>query len=597
MSISLDPIELGEEIIAAEHRRDERLSVTRSLIDGYTSPYFDKVGSGDDSDDASYNPENFGYGYVTRVLPQVTYNNPRWRCQSRRGGPTDVVADAIRLGLDRWVRDIHLSKKLRPTVVDMCVGYGIGMVVVEDHPTFLVGDSPARWPQFKRISPFQHFRDPLALSIEECRYFGHQWIVDKEDLLEFAKGEEGWDVKAIKGIPETSTDDLIHGRTDTNLPDRNQVVCYDLWIRDDSVDGFEPEDGFHGRLVSLAQDGWDSSQFVRIREDRPYYGPKEGPYEILGAHPVTDDPYHLAPLVAIEGQNRSLNRMARAVDDGAARYKRLILVNNTDPAFVEQVRDGEHDLVIQVAGIDKNTVIPVEIGGINDQNLVALELAKGRAERNLGIGDVARGVSQGSNTATEAALADESTDIREDYIKQQVYDFVQGIGYRAAWYLYHDDEIVFPLGHGESLAMGAAPGELLMFQGGEHDDDMGATFDDLELDIEPMSMARASEGLEQRRGMELFQLIVSAAPVIAQTPYIKWDDFLESLGERFNMPDLGDLVDTDMAAQMFGLMAGQPEQPKGRLSKESPAGAPTQLSGVQQGGQLGGQVNAEAMSA
>jgi hypothetical protein len=159
------------------------------------------------------------------------------------------------------------------------------------------------------------------------------------------------------------------------------------------------------------------------------------------------------------------------------------------------------------------------------------------------------------------------------------------IAERVAWYLYHDDDIQFPLGEeaAEELGMGEP-----WFEGGSFEDGSGATFDDLELEIEPLSMERVSEGMIQRRTLEGIQLIGSLVPMMVQAPFVQWPEVINSLGEALNMPDLGDWVDMGMLKKLS--QAGYAQQAsKPMLSRQAGTNPPQGRQRPQGGGAVPGQ--------
>jgi hypothetical protein len=85
------------------------------------------------------------------------------------------------------------------------------------------------------------------------------------------------------------------------------------------------------------------------------------------------------------------------------------------------------------------------------------------------------------------------------------------------------------------------PGDRLIFQGGLYSDYMD--FEQLSLEIEPMSMGRTSEGMMQRRAMELFQItmqLLQIAPQVAQ--YSDLEPLLNLLGDTFNWPQFSKIL-------------------------------------------------------
>lgn len=98
------------------------------------------------------------------------------------------------------------------------------------------------------------------------------------------------------------------------------------------------------------------------------------------------------------------------------------------------------------------------------------------------------------------------------------------------------------------LELGLAPGEEPWFQGGGHSES-GYSFDDLELEIEPYSMERSSEGLVQKRSLEAHQILMGSLPSMQQFPDYPWKDHFAKIGNAMNMPDMADLVTDELLAR------------------------------------------------
>ena len=85
-----------------------------------------------------------------------------------------------------------------------------------------------------------------------------------------------------------------------------------------------------------------------------------------------------------------------------------------------------------------------------------------------------------------------------------------------------------------------------VFQGGATP---GASFGDLELEIDPYSMERTNEGIEHQRALQAFELVTTAAPAMAQTPWINWKMLFDRIGDARNDADFGEIVDANMLKQ------------------------------------------------
>jgi hypothetical protein len=84
---------------------------------------------------------------------------------------------------------------------------------------------------------------------------------------------------------------------------------------------------------------------------------------------------------------------------------------------------------------------------------------------------------------------------------------------------------------------------------------MVGAFEDLDLDIEAMSMERVSEQMVQRRALEVLQIVGNLAGAVIQAPHVKWKDVMSLVGDAMNIPNLGDMIDVNAGKQMQQQMA------------------------------------------
>ena len=555
---------LRSEVESAEKLRDSILNNFSKQTASYHGPWYH-----DSSPKHEYSPENHYFEYISLMVPRLVYDNPRFRVTTRRPGSQRVTADAIRHGLNRWIRDTNFKAPLRSVAADCLFNFGVIMTTQDQNKTVQAkaneDEATPMWPKCERISQRMFFVDPQAQSFDSARYTGHKFYRDKDDLLKFARDnkESGWNPDAIEDLSSTGkseSEDLFYDHH--HHVDRDEIALYEIWVKDHELDDSPgASEGFNGTIFTLAVAQTDSGGEVSemVRDPRPYYGPRWGPYSLFGVYEVPDHVYPLAPLIAVQGQVEDLNVHSSTVSDSADAYKRLVLTDSTDPKFAQKIKDGQHNYVIPIAGLEKSKMAQVEVGGVTAQQLQYLELAKDRLDRNSGMHDAMRGNVAGRGTATEVSVAAESATIRVSYIKQRFQHSVEKVCQTVAWYMYHDDRVVFPLGGDAADEMGMKEPWLV---GGQFDPESGATFDDIELEIEPYSMERSSESRLQQKTMEAFQMIVQVAPGIPQMPWIDWKGWFAKLGDSMNMPELADLVNVDIANQMAGMQESPHPDPK-----------------------------------
>ena len=579
-----------EEVKAAIDFRNRHTKCLDDQLQRFRGPYYKKDTYNTSED---YAPENTYYEYVSLMIPKLIFDNPRVQVHSRKPGPANDVATAMRYGLNRWMRDCVLRKRLVEMATDMLFGFGVA-VVREDYVNTSGGavnmpeqdvqkPSKIMWPVVERISPKQFIIDPGCTRASDALFMGHEYRRTRKELLAMADREEGWDKEAIR---EAAASDSRRDKGNQRLyPDRDEIVVYEVWCPDYEMDESPGSDmGFHGTIITLAacQSPDGSSPLGKfLRKPRPFYGPRTGPYSMFGVYKVPDSPIPLSPLLAVEAQISDLNEHVRAASNSMMKHKRIVGVN--DPRTAQLVKDTGHDYVAVVPFEDGRAMVQeFELGGQTEQQARWIATCRERADRALGMDEALRGAVSGAGTATEHTIASEAANTRIAYIKQAFTDSVTALLEKVAFYMYHDDRIVFPLGSEVAREMGMPPDATPYFEGGGHDSEEGYGFEDLELEIEPYSMERASEGMAQKRAMETHSLILNTLPAMQQYPDYPWLDHFQKIGNAMNAPDLPELVrpeflnrlaqdlqrmqqsQAQMAAKsgtpMFQAQAGQPDK-------------------------------------
>ncbi len=579
-----DPQKLLIEIEAAEEARDtqiERLTEMRRHYTGY---------EGKTETDAW--PENHYYEYLGLTTSKVVHYNPRVRGSSRKGGAPGQVAEALQFGLNRWAVDYDLRKKLVDAYVDQSFAFGIQMVTVEPRPGARRDPSSPHWPAVTRIAPSRFFMDPKALSFDETRFQGHRWVKDHDDLIKFARknSKKGWNVDAVKNLsPDIETDKIGRDpKAERDGAARNEIVGYEVWVPEYTEAGWPgAKEGFHGGLFTLAvaqHNGKKKADY--IRKPRPAYVPRWGPYTMYGAYPNPDSVWPLAPFQAIWSQLSELNEIVLSANESGKKYKRIVLYDSRNKDLGDKLKMGEHDFVLPVSGLmdmtGKAMFVATEIGGITDQINHQIAMARERVDRNSGITDANRGNVTGDATATENAIADDAGTRRLDIPKQNFNDSVTRVLKTAAYFMYHDDRIVFPLDEQAGEATGM---QEPWFYGGEHDPDSGYTFDDLELELEPFSMEKTGDAFLQQQVMGVIGTVTAIRDLVLTSPpgAVDAKPLLALAGQAHNFTGMDRVLNMEVLAQGMPQQEQQGEKgPRLAKSVKNTAG------GSGGGGQLGG---------
>jgi len=541
------------ELQAGLKERDKRLSSLDGQLEGYTGPFWKSKIEG--STPGGYNPENHVYEYISYVVPQLAYSNPRVAIKSRVYGAEEEMT-LMRYLMNSWVADNGYGEFLDAPAHDVCFSWAVLLTTLEDHPYLETEEGSGEWAKVvkaHRLSQRDYVRDPDSYTKEEARWEGHAWEMDREDLIRLAKEspEEGWDLAVIKDLGNTEETNTEKKK----VTDRDVIRCYDMWWKNEVLEaeeGEEPltqENGFHGVIHTYAAcDSDDGVTMVEVRNPRAFYGPPWGMYSFGSIHYVPDDTWGLSPLIAVEGQIRDLNMHARNTSKRAARRKRPVFVDESmEGALAEKLQDARDDEVIGIAGFDSSKIYGTEIGGITDQDLTYGELARNRLERVSGLTEQQRGQAGAADSATEAAIAKEGGDIRLEYTKLQFQRLVRKQLKTVAWYYHHDEDtrhVVSPEA-AEELGIPLLPGQSLTIEGGNP----RIPFDLLGIEIEPLSMERTTTASQQRKGQELVQTVISIGQAMLQMPYIQWGDLLDIVGESHNVPRMGELFNMETLSQ------------------------------------------------
>lgn len=578
----LDPsfMAMRREIDSAERFRDKHLDSLRTMIERYHGPAYRDDRASPDTDD----PENFGHEYVSLVLPRIIHDTPKFRVRMGEPMLDMMVGRRLQIAVNRWSRIVKLRRTLERVATDMLFSYGVAMTVSEPRPEARQIDGKDPYlPRVYRISPERFFIDPAATSIEDARFMGHCYAIDKDDLLSRAETDPTWDMQAIEALAANTDLDEVRRAGDRAVEDRKELAVYEVWVPEISQPLAEAADELlgqgmvNGTIYTLVKSrgNADSSKFEGyLRQPIPYFGPRQGPYTVFGVYCVPDDPYPLSPLMAVQSQVVDLNAHLTSVRSSAAAYKRLVMVDARNHKLAQDIKDSPHDYIVLSESLDKDKVVNLEIGGITQQQVQYSQMAQDRLDRVSGIHDAMRGNIQGSATATEVAVAESSATMRMAHLKRQFQDCVDDLAKAVLWYMWHDERVSFPLGReGAEALLEADP----KFVGGIG---MGG-WEDLEIQVDAYSMERVSEALVQKRAMELLQITTSVAQGMVAMPFIKWREILSVVGDALNMPHLADMIDQNAMQRMAqqaqaaqpqggGMPSGGPSQPTNAMGEPSP---------------------------
>jgi hypothetical protein len=337
----------------------------------------------------------------------------------------------------------------------------------------------------------------------------------------------------------------------------------------------EEKTRYHGTIFTVAWASEDGKgQAAYLRDPRPFFGPRWGPYIVGGQYTVPDESAPLSALTANEGQIQELNNQARANNNAAQRRKTLALVDGLKPAMINKLAAAPDGDIVAVSGIEKNKVIEIEVGGASqDAQAREFEL-RGRVDRNLAMGDAVRGQVSGAGTATENAIAAQANSALTSFVDMKFMQFEMRLFRSVLWYFDQDERSVLPLGREYGVFVGGQSPEqmsegirravkagymprdqgdaMIQMLGQMTDTDeegSGMSFDDLEIHID----AVRNDGSEVQKMIAASNAVMQMLPAVMSIPFWDWKSWLKRWGEAFNMPDLDQYLNLDAAAEMASM--------------------------------------------
>lgn len=563
--IDFDLTRWQEELSVAESFRDQHLTHWDDMVDRMTGPDF--AGHGDDMGD----PENFVHQYIALVLPRLVYDNPRVRVTSRTPEQQLIFQSQLQAAVNSWCRLTNVRDTLVRVATDMMIAFGVTMVVDEPSMGMRVPDSEQPWiPRLYRIDPHDFVIDPQSTHVEDARYMAHSYRCDIDDLLARADTEDGWDTDAIENVASDKDSNDARRLSGREGPDRRQVTVYEIWIPEwnlgeELIDAELDTNLHNGSIVTIIRGQANSdgeTKYGFARDPQPYYGPSTGPYQIYGCYNVPGDPYPLSPLVPLLPQISDLNDHLRSLTHSASTYKRIIATDSRNQKLANDIRDRDDLSVVLVDGIDPSQIVPIELGGITAQQVQYSSISQDRLDRVSGIHDAMRGNITGQATATEINVAESAASLRMSHLKREFQAKTAAAMRASAWYMFHDGKIQITIGD-------EIPYDPV-FTGGSG----VGLFDDMVIEVDAYSMSRVSEVQQQKRAIELLQVIGGLSQQMATAPWVDWRQVLQSVGDSMNVPELGSMMDPSkllQAQQQAMALQGAGEQ-NGAAPQPSPNG-------------------------
>jgi hypothetical protein len=522
------------------------------------------------SRDIEGDPENHWQEWLSIFLPQLVYANPQCTVESTRPEWPPERSIAMQYELNDWAPLVDLRSDIERCASDFAVRWSCGVVQPQPIEGYEDAEDPPHLPSFTRLSPHDLRWDSTVRDWRKGRWIGHRIVRDIVDVIHEAEKDPslGWDLKMLRQIEKTAGNDpkWLERRMPGMVPDRKQLVCWELWVRGKQLPHAPPQKrGYFGTLYTILDECHADSTQRWIRQPRPFFGPRRGPYCLQGAMLLGDLAVPLAPLIAQTAQAVYLNKIARAIMKAVHDYKRIGIT--TDQGLADKIEFADDGSVFSADGIDVRQIVAhLELGGLNQQLLAAKEDARATLDRNSGLHEAQRGNITGVATATEVNAAAMAGALRSGFLVEKYRDFVRQIYSVAGFYFDVDSDVSMDIGPLPFQVRGpnGKPTRYARVRGGlpRHSNWSAEDHERSGLRIDPHSMARSDEQTKQVRFALLNQTLGTLAalpPPIAVATNVPW--YLKQAEEASGVRDLQRLIDPEVyyatQNQLIGADPGQ----------------------------------------
>ncbi len=548
--------------------------------------------------------------FMANLESDLAFQLPEAEVYTSKSGAAYAAARGAHHALNRWMEDTRYELQIRQSATNYMVGYSVRCRYLEpkDH------DGEIDWPKSVEVMVQRFGWDTDAASFQEKEYAYQVHEEYQHDLLARAKleneglspGDPGyWDLSVIEQLKDSPPGEgLLEQIKGTQRPTDGKLAWFDIYVpKADATELLSESEKerahlYHGVQLTVVSDpgggGERKPGFREIRSARPYFGPEQGPYTLIGMQAIPDESIPASVLLLTIGQSIEFNSIVAANNKAARSYANLIFVD--DRRLAQLIESGKHQTVYYKAALTKDSIQNIQKGGLTEQELTQEERAERIYYRSVGLTDAERGASEGGITATQDAIVAGASTKRRD---GQVNTFHLGIEedlYGVLWLIYNTDTVIIEEGPEATDEMKAvAP----VFFGGSHDPDQVRRYfekhhpevpltkemladapdipiSDLQLRVRLGSMGRKTKMERiQETGLEL-GLMQVAFGLLVQYPFIPVAVFKRYLAKKSGIVELPEFIDDAWVELMRGLMIqmqappAQSSEPEATMGKAGP---------------------------
>lgn len=577
--LSEDPKDMAGEIQAAETHATKHYAPIAQMVQQFATQWYR------DDMTAEPTPENHVFAWNAWMHPQLAFAAPAAIVEANWEKSHNSIAQWMEAAGKRWAGCYPLHQEFSLWVRDALFAFGVLKIGLEQV-------NGQMRPFLKHVPMDQFLLDPRKVDhISRVQFCAHRYDVDMDNLQNMRDVDPAA-VAVAKDTYQQGGEKNGIGVSGGATGPRKAVRCYDVWF---------PETQ---RIGTLLGSGPNEATNVWLRPPRAWWGPKNGPFRVLGFKNVPGDPYPCSDLQPVMNQIQTLNAHLRADAIEAAGFKTILAVDGSMPEAGKAIEESKSNAIVYISGLAArpNAIQMITLGGVHPQRLQHTEAMKERVQRFLAMGDAQQGISN-NDTATSNQIAATAANVRVKGMQATVNREAALAMADVLWYQFYDPSVeskisfTAPVQDPQSGQMVQQQQEAYM-TGGTGEDTGGMWYrgeffppqtdiawpEDFTITIDPESTSHTNNVDQQNAALLILQQVLPQAYQMLQTmPGADVEYAVNLVGESMNRKNLfRSLFSPQMVAMA---RAAQPLAPMMMPANASPAMGPGILSA--QGG-LGG---------
>lgn len=380
--------------IEAKNFKDSKYTKKwKDCIDAYKGDYFKKNLPEYKSQEIS----NYIFSTIETIRPLMCANRPKILSMPHTPKGQEL-APKIQMALSsEWERENMQVKLSKAILMSLQIGSAV-FFIPWDSKDKNIGNV-----KVKLISPFNCFPDPLATSLEDCRYFIYATYKDV-GLLSTKYPEKAEQILQQAGTP--SEEDLIQGRENA-VGENGQVLYIECYMEDYTV--LTKEEEIDGKKLKKITRKYPNKRVIKLAgdillEDKNCpYNDKEYPFEILKCYDIPNEFWGMGEVEQILSPQTYANSIMNYILDVAHLTANSPWIVDTNAGIERGKLTNRPGLVIRKRpGTEVRREQPAQLPGYV-QNII--DILKRDIEVITGVFDITRGERPANITAAAAIQA------------------------------------------------------------------------------------------------------------------------------------------------------------------------------------------------